>query len=72
MNRDKDFRIEHDALGEIAVPAGALWGAQTQRAVENFPISGRRFGRRFIAALGIDWPKPEQAEESDGDNGTKE
>ena len=52
MNRDKDFRIEHDALGEIAVPAGALWGAQTQRAVENFPISGRRFGRRFIAALG--------------------
>ena len=45
-------RIARDSLGEIAVPAGALWGAQTQRAVENFPISGLRFGRRFIAALG--------------------
>jgi fumarate hydratase class II len=39
-------------MGEVHVPAGALWGAQTQRAVENFTISGQRFGRRFIAALG--------------------
>ena len=45
-------RIERDALGEMTVPADALYGAQTQRAVENFPISGRRFGRRFIEALG--------------------
>ena len=52
MNADRKYRIERDALGEVAVPADALWGAQTQRAVENFPISGRRFGRRFIAALG--------------------
>ncbi len=52
MNRTREHRIERDALGEVAVPVDALWGAQTQRAVENFPISGRRFGRRFIAALG--------------------
>ena len=45
-------RIERDAMGEVRVPASALWGAQTQRAVENFTISGQRFGRRFIAALG--------------------
>ena len=49
---EDDSRIERDSLGEIRVPATALWGAQTQRAVENFPISGIRFGRRFIAALG--------------------
>ena len=41
------FRIEKDSLGEMKVPEGALYGAQTQRAVENFPISGQRFGRRF-------------------------
>jgi fumarate hydratase, class II len=52
MSDQREPRIERDALGEIAVPADALWGAQTQRAVENFPISGQRFGRRFIAALG--------------------
>ncbi len=52
MSRGSEHRIERDALGEIAVPVDALWGAQTQRAVENFPISGERFGRRFIAALG--------------------
>lgn len=45
-------RIERDSLGEVRVPADALYGAQTQRAVDNFPISGRRFGRRFIQALG--------------------
>jgi len=48
-----DFRIEKDSLGEVKVPADALYGAQTQRAVENFPISGQRFGRRFIQALGL-------------------
>ncbi len=47
-----DFRLEKDSLGEMQVPAGALWGAQTQRAVENFPISNLRFPREFIAALG--------------------
>ncbi len=40
-------------MGEVEIPDGALWGAQTQRAVENFPISGLRFGRRFIQALGL-------------------
>ncbi|MGC9398023.1 MAG: class II fumarate hydratase [Anaerolineae bacterium] len=52
MNAEREHRVERDALGEVCVPADALWGAQTQRAVENFPISGQRFGRRFIAALG--------------------
>jgi len=47
------FRIEHDSLGELKVPANALWGAQTQRAVENFPISGLRMPREFIRALGL-------------------
>jgi fumarate hydratase class II len=47
-----DTRVERDALGEVQVPADALWGAQTQRAVENFTLSGLRFGRGFIAALG--------------------
>ena len=47
------YRTERDSLGEMQVPADALYGAQTQRAVENFPISGRRFGRGFIEALGI-------------------
>ncbi|HEX2189438.1 MAG TPA: class II fumarate hydratase [Longimicrobiaceae bacterium] len=46
------FRTERDSLGEMQVPADALYGAQTQRAVENFPISGIRFPRRFIHALG--------------------
>jgi len=49
----EEYRIERDSLGEVSVPAGALYGAQTQRAVENFPISGQRFGRRMIQALGI-------------------
>ena len=48
---DGQERIERDSLGEMRVPADALWGAQTQRAVENFPISGLRFPRAFIAAL---------------------
>jgi fumarate hydratase class II len=48
-----EFRVEQDSLGEMQVPADAYWGAQTQRAVENFPISGVTFGRRFIRALGV-------------------
>jgi fumarate hydratase class II len=52
-NVSQSFRIEKDSLGEMKVPADALWGAQTQRAVENFPISDLRFPRRFIAALGM-------------------
>ncbi len=50
---EQGFRIERDSLGEVRVPADALWGAQTQRAVENFPISGIRFSRTFIRALGL-------------------
>ncbi|MBK9127010.1 MAG: class II fumarate hydratase [Phycisphaerales bacterium] len=48
-----EMRIEKDSMGEMEVPASALWGASTQRAVLNFPISGYRFGRRFIRALGL-------------------
>ena len=46
-------RIEHDSMGELQVPANALWGAQTQRAVRNFPVSGRPMPRGFIRALGL-------------------
>src|ERR1700730_7396779 len=46
------FRTEHDSMGEVLVPADALWGAQTQRAVVNFPISGERLPPELIAALG--------------------
>ena len=46
-------RVEHDSMGELQVPADALWGAQTQRAVQNFPISGRPMPRGFIRALGL-------------------
>lgn len=48
-----DFRVEKDSLGEVRVPAQALYGAQTQRAVDNFPVSGIRFPRPFIRALGL-------------------
>jgi len=48
-----EFRIETDTMGEMRVPSSALWGAQTQRAIENFPISGRRFPRSFIRALAL-------------------
>jgi fumarate hydratase class II len=47
------FRIERDSLGELQVPADALWGAQTQRAIDNFQISGLRMPREFIRALGL-------------------
>ena len=46
-------RIEKDSLGEVLVPEGALYGAQTQRALENFKISGQPFPRRFLQALGL-------------------
>lgn len=46
-------RIEKDSMGEMRVPADAYYGAQTARAVENFPVSDLRFGRRFIAAMGL-------------------
>ncbi len=52
-HRMTDYRVEKDFLGELKVPKDAYWGAQTQRAIENFPISGIRFGRRFIYALGL-------------------
>ncbi|MFE0106362.1 class II fumarate hydratase [Streptomyces sp. NPDC059009] len=45
------YRIEHDSMGEVRVPAHAKWRAQTQRAVENFPVSGQRIERAHIAAL---------------------
>src|ERR1700689_3032255 len=47
------FRIERDSMGELKVPADALWGAQTQRAVQNFAISGQRLPRGFIRALAL-------------------
>jgi len=46
------MRVEHDSMGEVEIPDAVLWGAQTQRALENFPISGLRFGRPVIHALG--------------------
>ena len=50
------FRIEEDSLGKVRVPRNALWGAQTQRAIDNFPISGISmnfpFTNTFIAMLG--------------------
>jgi fumarate hydratase class II len=51
MAQNKDFRIEHDTMGEVLVPITALYGAQTQRAVENFPISGTTLESAHIAAL---------------------
>ncbi|MBP2476399.1 fumarate hydratase class II [Crossiella equi] len=50
---EQEYRIEHDTMGEVRVPADALWRAQTQRAVENFPISGRGLERAQIRALGL-------------------
>jgi fumarate hydratase class II len=51
--KNEPFRIEKDSLGEVRVPVDALYMAQTQRAIENFPVSGLRFGRSFIRTLGI-------------------
>jgi fumarate hydratase, class II len=50
---DQRYRVEHDTMGEVRVPVDALWRAQTQRAVENFPISGRGLERSQIRALGL-------------------
>ncbi|MBA2626080.1 MAG: class II fumarate hydratase [Acidimicrobiia bacterium] len=49
--KDGEYRIERDTMGEVRVPASARWAAQTQRAVENFPISGLRIERSLIGAL---------------------
>ncbi len=49
---DKTYRTEHDSMGELQVPTDALYGAQTQRAVDNFPISGQPMPAAFIRALG--------------------
>src|SRR5689334_2526842 len=49
----RNSRVEKDSMGEMRVPADALYGAQTQRAVENFPISDSRFPREFIRAMGL-------------------
>ncbi len=49
----ENTRIERDSMGEVEVPMDALFGAQTQRAVENFPISGMRMPARFISAVGM-------------------
>ena len=48
-----EFRIERDSMGEMRVPAAALYGATTARAIENFPISGLTFTRPFLRALGL-------------------
>lgn len=50
---EQEYRIEHDTMGEVKVPVDALWRAQTQRAVENFPISGRGLEKQQIRALGL-------------------
>ena len=60
------FRIEKDSMGEMNVPAAAYYGAQTARAVENFPISNLRFSRQFIRAhlirLGLGAEEPASPE----------
>jgi fumarate hydratase, class II len=48
---ETDFRVEHDSMGDVRVPRDAKWGAQTQRAVENFPVSGLAIDRELIGAL---------------------
>ena len=53
MSEQQEYRIEHDSLGEVRVPAAALWRAQTQRAVENFPISGTPLESSHVRALAL-------------------
>ncbi|MFT5140465.1 MAG: fumarate hydratase class II [Lysobacterales bacterium] len=53
MTTESPSRIERDSMGELEVPANALWGAQTQRAVNNFPISGLTMPRAFIRSIGL-------------------
>ena len=56
---DEEFRTEHDSMGEVQVPRDALWRAQTQRAVENFPISGTPIEPALIHAIGeVKGPRP--------------
>jgi fumarate hydratase class II len=50
---NKEYRVERDSMGPVRVPKKAYYGAQTQRAIENFAVSGWRFGREFIYALGL-------------------
>src|SRR5215218_665256 len=50
--RETPHRVERDSMGEVKVPRQALFGAQTRRALDNFPVSDLRFQRRFIQALG--------------------
>ena len=50
---ESEYRVERDSMGELRVPAHALWGAQTQRAVQNFPLSGLAMPRSFLRALGL-------------------
>ncbi|MDH3775249.1 MAG: lyase family protein, partial [Deltaproteobacteria bacterium] len=50
---EENYRIESDSMGEVQVPAAAYYGAQTQRAIQNFRISGLRFPREFIRAMGL-------------------
>jgi fumarate hydratase, class II len=50
---ESGYRVEHDSMGEVRVPAGALWGAQTQRAVANFPVSGRPIAPALVHALAL-------------------
>src|SRR5262249_32629450 len=52
-NTEQAFRVEKDSMGEMRVPNDAYYGAQTQRAVQNFPISHLRFPRAFIRAMGL-------------------
>jgi fumarate hydratase class II len=52
-NDEDEYRVEHDTMGDVKVPKAALWRAQTQRAVENFPISGRPLEPEHIRALGL-------------------
>jgi len=63
---DVAHRIEKDSMGEVRVPKDALWAAQTQRAVENFPVSGVRFSRPFLRALGLIKSAAAQANEDLG------
>src|SRR5512141_864930 len=53
VTQEPSFRVERDSLGEVRVPAGALYGAQTQRAVQNFPISGLKPWRAFIWSMAL-------------------
>ena len=53
MTDGDDYRVEEDSLGGMQVPADAYWGAQTQRAAENFSVSGLIFQGQFVRALGV-------------------